>query len=462
MQRTCLSSALLALFLIILSCKKEEGESVVLKLPDPDPISDGFYGAPFQGLPQAVNDWVLYEVNLRAFSTQGDLQGIEERLDSIRKLGVNVIWLMPIHPIGSEKGINSPYCIRDYRSIASEYGALEDLRSLINGAHQRGMAVIMDFVANHTAWDHPWVAEHPDWYTQVNGHIVHPPGTNWLDVADLNFFNQDMQNAQIENMKFWIREANIDGYRCDYANGVPSFFWQRAIDSLEAYHRSDLIMLAEGDRADLLNLGFDLRFSWAYYAKLKEVFTEGKAASQLLQLHQNEHQALSTNQGMLRFITNHDESAWDASAVQIFGSQDHALAAMVATTFLGGIPLIYGSQEVGRSTNLPFFTNDPINWNANPEILKQYQQFMAIYSEEPAARAQSLMDYSQSTVLAFSKTDGNEELLILVNTSSSPEPFQIPSALTGSSWTNLETGANETLSNSLSLAASAYRIYKRL
>lgn len=447
---------------MVLSCKKEETESVDLKLPDPDPISDGYYGAPYQGLPSDVNDWVLYEVNLRAFSSQGDLPGVEARLDSIRNLGVNVIWLMPIHPIGIEKGINSPYCIRDYRGIAAEYGTLEDLRSLVDGAHQRGMAVIMDFVANHTAWDHPWITEHPDWYTQVNGNIVHPPGTNWLDVADLNFFNQDMQNAQIENMKYWILEANIDGYRCDYANGVPSFFWQRAIDSLEAYHRSNLIMLAEGDRADLLSLGFDLRFSWAYYAKLKDVFTENKAASQLLQLHQNEYQGLSTNQGLLRFITNHDESAWDASAVQIFGSQDHALAAMVATTFIGGIPLIYGSQEVGRSTNLPFFSNDPINWNANPEVLSQYRQFMAIYSQEPAAREQSFIDYSQGEVLAISKSDGNEELLILVNTSSSPKSFPIPSALMGSSWSNLESGGSETLSSPLSIAGSAYRVYKRL
>ena len=447
---------------MVLSCKKEGTESVDLKLPDPDPISDGYYGAPYQGLPSDVNDWVLYEVNLRAFSSQGDLPGAEARLDSIRNLGVNVIWLMPIHPIGIEKGINSPYCIRDYRGIATEYGTLEDLRSLVDGAHQRGMAVIMDFVANHTAWDHPWITEHPDWYTQVNGYIVHPPGTNWLDVADLNFFNQDMQNAQIENMKYWILEANIDGYRCDYANGVPSFFWQRAIDSLEAYHRSNLIMLAEGDRADLLSLGFDLRFSWAYYAKLKEVFTEAKPASRLLQLHQNEYQSLSTNQGLLRFITNHDESAWDASAVQIFGSQDHAIAAMVATTFMGGIPLIYGSQEVGRSTNLPFFSNHPINWNANPEVLSQYRQFMAIYRQEPAAREQSFIDYSQGEVMAISKSDGNEELLILVNTSPDPKSFPIPNALTGSSCTNLASGGSETLSDTMSLAGSAYRIYKRL
>lgn len=450
----------LVLLILFLSCKKESGSA-------PEPIKpiepgDGFYGEVYLNLPDSVNDWVIYEVNLRAFSPEGNLAGVQQRLDSIKPLGVNVIWLMPIYPVGIEKGINSPYSIRDFESVSSEYGSLEDLRLLVEEAHQREMAVILDFVANHTAWDHPWISEHPNWYTQdASGNIVHPPGTNWLDVADLNFAVDSMQMALIEAMKFWIREANIDGYRCDYANGVPFSFWQRAIDSLENYHRSNLLMLAEGDRFNHLVAGFDLRFSWSFYDQIKKVFKDGDPASQLTSFHLGEYNVLVGNQGILRFITNHDESAWDATPVSLFGSQEQAIAAMVANVYLGGIPLIYSSQEVGRNSNLAFFNNDPINWNANPNTLKEYKEFMGIYNREAAARSQDLIDYSSNAVLAFSKEKQGEQILVIINTRNSASNYQLASEFNGSNWINLRSNDSLTFGSSLSLAPSEYLILKK-
>ncbi len=450
---------------LMLSCSKEDDSptNTNITLPDPEPSESEFYGNPFTGMPEDINDLVLYEINIRAFSADGDLDGVSARLDSIQSLGVNVIWLMPIYPVGIEKGINSPYCVRDFKAVASEYGNLEDLRNLVDAAHQRGMAVILDYVANHTAWDHPWITDHPDWYTQdASGNIVIPPGTNWQDVADLNFEVEAMQNAQIENFKYWIREANVDGFRCDYANGVPFEFWQRAIDSLEAYHRSNLLMLAEGDRFNHLVAGFDLRFSWAAYGKLKDVFENNAPASDLATYHQNEYNVVVGNQGILRFTTNHDESAWDATPVQLFGSQERALAAMVATTFLGGVPLIYSSQEVGRASTLPFFSNDPINWNANPSILDAYQEFMAIYNQEKAARQQSLTDHSSNDVLAFTKSFNDEELLVIVNCRDSQQIYQAPSSITSEPWRDLRTGNASNIPPNLILAPGAYYLFKKL
>ncbi len=450
----------LALLLSIIACKKEADPLANNPTPQ-EPVSE-YYGEPFQGMPASVDDLVLYEVNIRAFSSNGDLSGVTARLDSIKALGVNVIWLMPIYPVGIENGVNSPYSVRDFNAVANEYGNLEDLRNLIDAAHQKEMAVILDFVANHTAWDHPWIDAHPDWYTQdASGNIVHPPGTNWTDVADLNFENDSMQVAMIETMRYWIKEANIDGYRCDYANGVPFEFWQRAIDSLEKSHRSNLLMLAEGDRFNHLVAGFDLRFSWAFYDRIKRVFKDGEPASILPSYHEAEYNVVTGNQGILRFITNHDESAWDETPVQLFGNQEKAIAAMVANVFIGGVPLIYGSQEVGRNNNLAFFSNDPINWNANPSTLEAYRNFMQLYRQEKAARSRSLVDYSSNEVLAFTKEVGADEILILVNTRNQAVSYAVDPILAAASWTNLIDSAPYSLSGSISLAMGDYLILKK-
>jgi len=211
--------------------------------PEPtNPIGYVQYGTPFANMP-ATDDVVMYEVNLRAFSANGNLQGVTSRLDEIKALGVNVIWLMPIHPVGILNGINSPYCVKDYKGVGTEYGTLEDVRTLTTEAHNRGMAVILDWVANHTSWDNPWI-QNTDWYTKNNaGNIVHPPGTNWTDVADLNFDNSDMRLAMIDAMQYWILEANIDGFRCDYADGVPFSFWNQAINKLKLNPRTVSLLI---------------------------------------------------------------------------------------------------------------------------------------------------------------------------------------------------------------------------
>ena len=175
----------------------------------------------------------MYEVNERAFSTSGNLQGVINRLDSIKALGVNVIWLMPIHPIGTINSVNSPYSVKNYFGVNTEFGTLTDLRELVEEAHNRNMAIILDWVANHTAWDNPWI-DSTKWYTQDgNGNIISPAGTNWADVADLNYSSQNMRLEMIKAMRYWILTANIDGFRCDAADMVPYDFWQQAISKLK-------------------------------------------------------------------------------------------------------------------------------------------------------------------------------------------------------------------------------------
>ncbi|MFN5311437.1 MAG: alpha-amylase family glycosyl hydrolase, partial [Flavobacteriales bacterium] len=218
------------------------------------------YGVPLVYVP-STEQATIYEVNLRAQSSEGNLQGVISKLQHIKDLGTNLIWLMPIYEQGITNSVNSPYCIKDYTKVSPEYGTLSDLRALTDQAHALGMAVIMDWVANHTSWDHPWITEHPEWYSKNSaGQIIIPPGTNWNDVADLNFDQAAMRKAQIDAMKYWVLEANVDGFRCDYADGVPYTFWQDAITQLRALPNRDLLMLAEGTRTDHYQAGFDLTY----------------------------------------------------------------------------------------------------------------------------------------------------------------------------------------------------------
>ncbi|MEE4177142.1 MAG: alpha-amylase family glycosyl hydrolase [Bacteroides sp.] len=443
--------SLLFLFLLFFSaCAKDPAP------PEEEEYTQ--YGTPFTGIP-AVEDLVVYEVNLRAFSPEGTLQGVIEGLDHIRSLGVNVIWLMPIHPIGQINSVNSPYSVQDYLAVSPEYGSLEDLRQLTDAAHQRGMAVIMDWVANHTAWDHPWISN-TGWYTTDDqGNIIHPPGTNWLDVADLNFSSFPMRKALTEAMKYWLLEANVDGFRCDYADGVPFDFWRTAIEELREIPGRTLVMLAEGGRSDHFQAGFDMTYAWTYYARLKDVFN-GQNANVLYTTHTSEFFGVPQGKQLLRFTTNHDESAWDATPMTLFNGQQGALAASVATTFMGGVPLIYTGQEVGRVNTLPFFSQSPVDWTANPTMLAAYQDLMEVYVQSNAARKGELVNHSSTNVVCFKKTWQDEELLVMVNIRNSNQDFSLPAEIQNTTWEDAFSNATVSLGITQSLAPYQYLILK--
>ncbi|MFM9004467.1 MAG: alpha-amylase family glycosyl hydrolase, partial [Flavobacteriales bacterium] len=407
MFRAC--TLLLFVLLSFIACKPHTTEEI----HEDNTQAPLQYGTPFQAIP-ATEDIVMYEVNLRAFSAEGDLQGVIQKLDHLQSLHVNVIWLMPIHPIGTINSVNSPYSVRDYKSVSSEYGDLETLRTLTDAAHARGMAVILDWVANHTAWDNPWIAN-TDWYTQdANGNIVIPPGTNWADVADLNFDNQEMRSAMIDAMKYWLLQANVDGYRCDYANGVPFDFWQQAISELRAIPNRNIIMLAEGDRLDHFDAGFDMTFAWDYYTQLKNVFA-GQPAFTINATNSNEYTGIPQGKHRLRFTTNHDQSAWEATPPALFGGIEGATAATAVHLFMRGVPLIYTGQEVGRLSNIPFFSNSSIDWSGNPDMLQAYRTMYGIYSMSDVARRGVSTLYAANDAVIIEKELNGEHLLVLVN-----------------------------------------------
>lgn len=440
---------LLTLFLTVVYSCKEEYEWT-------PPDNNGDDPGTFEGVPEP-EDVVMYEVNLRALSPGGDLQGVIDKIDHIEDLGVNVIWLMPIHPIGQVNSVNSPYSVKDHKAVSPEYGTLDDLKELIDEAHSREIAVIMDWVANHTAWDNDWI-NNKSWYTQDgNGNIVHPPGTNWLDVADLNFDNQDMRAAMIEAMMYWITEAEIDGFRCDYADGVPFDFWKDALATIDSVPDRDFIFFAEGTRSDHFTAGFDLNFSWESYAAVKDVF-KSHTATNIFLAHNNDYSGTPAGKHWIRFTTNHDESAWDATPISLFNGIDGALAASVVTIFTGGAPLIYGSQEVGTANNVPFFSNSTIEWDGNPEMLDSYQKMLQFYSGSQVARTGQNTVYEHVDVVCFNKSLSGDEIVIIVNVRNEPINYPVPSGLENTSWTDIMTGETITLSGQLSLEPYEYYI----
>lgn len=441
-----------AIVLLFTSCKPDdEGPQVM-----PDPSDSDYYGTPFVGVPQ-TEDIIMYEVNLRAFSSTGDLQGVINKLDHLQSLHVNVIWLMPIYPIGTINSVNSPYCVRDHKAVSSEYGDLANLRALTDAAHARGMAVILDWVANHTAWDHPWMSNH-SWYTQdANGNVIMPPGTNWADVADLNFDNTDMRAAMIDAMKYWILQANVDGFRCDYANGVPFDFWQQAITALRAIPDRHLVMLAEGDRLDHYGAGFDMTFAWDYYTQLKNVFT-GQPAFTINATNTNEYTSVPAGKHKLRFTTNHDQSAWEATPPTLFGGIDGATAATVAQVFMRGVPLIYTGQEVGRMTTIPFFSNSPIDWNANTAMLAKYREIYGVYDNLDVARRGNLTLHSANDAIIIEKELNGEHLLVVVNVRNTGVSVPMPATLQNTTWSTAITGELVAIGSTMGLMPYEYKI----
>ncbi|RYY87522.1 MAG: hypothetical protein EOO15_11690 [Chitinophagaceae bacterium] len=418
------------------------------------------YGTPFNGVPDR-RDVTIYQVNMRAFSSSSNFQGVIARLDSIKALGVNTIYLMPIYPVGIINGVNSPYAVRDYRAVNPEFGTLSDLRALIDGAHSRNMAVLLDFVANHTAWDNPWISAHPEWYLRSGGVIQSPPGMGWNDVAQLDFNNAAMRLELIRSMKYWVYTANVDGFRFDYADGPPASFWRQAVDTLRNITTHNLLLLAEGSRNDHFASGFDFTFGFNYYGALKSVVQANQPVTNLDALNTSEFNGATNGQQVVRYLTNHDVNGSDGTPLDLFGGLSGSMASFVVTAYMKGVPMIYNGQEVGTPFRLTFpFTGQDINWTLNPSVTAEYKQVIAFRNSSAAIRRGTLTTYHSANVAAFTKELGAEKVLVLANLRNSTQSFALPAALNNSTWINAFTGATVNLSGTVNLAAYNYLVLK--
>ena len=417
------------------------------------------YGKPFKGVPD-IRDVSMYQVNMRSFSKKGDLNGVTARLDSIKALGINLIYLMPLYPVGELKGKNSPYATKDYNEVGAEFGTLADLRSLVEGAHKRKIAVMLDIVANHTSWDNPWIANKSWYVVDTAGNIRYPQ--NWQDVAQLNFKNKDMRLALIWAMKSWVLKANIDGFRCDYADGPPVDFWKQAIDTLRNIHSHKLLVMAEGGRSANYSAGFDFNFGFSFYGNIKSIFRNNRSAKSIDAVNTKDYDGTTDGQGIVRYITNHDVNSSDGTPLDLFGGKKGSMAAFVVVAYMKGIPMIYNGQEVGTPFRLVFpFTNSKIDWTLNnPDITAEYKKIIGFRNSSEVVRRGLLTSYSSDDVCAFTKAEGSKKVLVLSNLRNKPVTYSIPSDIANSSWKDAFTGSKTTLSSSISLEPYAYIVLK--
>ncbi|MDQ1639178.1 MAG: hypothetical protein QOF62_2517 [Pyrinomonadaceae bacterium] len=366
-----------------------------------------------------VHDAVVYEIFPRAFSQQGDFDGITARLDDLKALGVNILWLMPIHPIGQEKKkgtIGSPYAVRDYYAINPDYGTKTDFHRLIKESHRRGMKVIIDIVANHTSWDSVMM-KHPEFYEHdAQGRITYPH--DWSDVAELNYANPQLRRYMIDMLKYWIREFDLDGFRCDVAEEVPTDFWENARAELDQI-KPDIVMLAEGHKPELLIKAFDFDYSWPIHSALTDVLHGRLRATELSSEWEKEFKAWPRNSLHMRFSDNHDERR----AIARFG-EPAALAASAFVLTLDGVPMLYNGMEVGDTTESgapALFEKLPIFWpiaERRPEFPQFYKRMIALRQSSDALRRGStewLRNSDEARIVTYLRRGADEEIVVAIN-----------------------------------------------
>ncbi len=383
-----------------------------------DLLKGPYFGLPARPSPDWVRDAVIYEVYLRSFSKEGNFAGLERRVPELKRLGVTVLWLMPIHPVGKKnrKGtLGSPYAVQDYYGINPEFGTLQDFKRLLATVHKNRMRLIIDLVANHTAWDNPLVTKHPEWFTHnADGKIV-SPNPDWTDVADLDYSKPELRKYMIDMMVYWVRDIGVDGFRCDVAELVPTDFWEEARARLNRI--KPVMMLSEGSIPEHHMKAFDITYSWNIYNALDLLINGRKPATLLDDLLKSESLQFPVGSLRMRFNTNHDKNAWDSPAVLKYGKQGLKLSAVLINT-LPGVPLIYNGEEVANDRKLSLFEKVDINWRRSTEMGELYQKlFLVRQAHKAMSRGEMIRVPSNPDrdVYAFLRIAGKDRVLTVLN-----------------------------------------------
>ena len=385
-----------------------------------------------------IRDSVIYEVNVRQYSESGTFKDFTKDIPKLKDLGVKIIWLMPIHPISETKRkgtLGSYYSISNYKEINPEFGNKEDFDKLITEAHKNEMYVILDWVANHTGWDHHWIKTNPEFYTKnSSGEIIDPinPSTGeswgWTDVADLNFDNMEMQEEMIQAMEYWVKEHNIDGYRLDAAHSCPASFWKKSIDRLNETKK--VLMLAESDGYhtggfELIEL-FDMSYNWSGHHVLNRIFKKENNSKDLKENIVRNINDYSSEHILMNFTSNHDENTWAGTVFDRYGNGAKTFAAL--TYFLPGIPLIYNGQEYGLDKRLPFFEKDFIP-KKESDFFDFYKKLNKLKKEnnllniDPKIKFE-VIETNSNNLVCFKRSIGEESIYFIANLSETKQEFQ--------------------------------------
>lgn len=433
-----IKNVVVALLILFFSCQKDvavnKNDKVIA------PISD-----------QVLETAVIYEANIRQYSKEGTFKAFTKDIPVLKELGVKVIWLMPINPISEvkrkatdgtftseiedeeerKKYLGSYYSVSDYKAINPEFGNKDDFKALIATAHNNGIYVIVDWVPNHTGWDHPWITAHPEWYTQnEQGEIIDPinPDTGkswgWTDTADLNYDNLDMQQEMIKDLKYWVENFDIDGYRMDVAHKVPPLFFNEAITELKKI--KPIFMLAEAEQHELFRNGFDMQYAWEGHHILNSI-AKGKATVSNFDTYmRKQNEVLEASDFNMNFVTNHDENSWSGTVKERMGEASEILTTLVYA--MPGMPLIYSGQEYDLNHRLKFFEKDSIpkakgtTWDLLTKLGDLKNNHPAFHGGKAAAAYERLSTENEN-ILAFKRSKEETEVYFIGNLSNQVQSF---------------------------------------
>ena len=414
------------------------------KKADP-PVTDS-NSAAITPPPSWIKQSNVYEVNLRQYTKEGTFAAFAKSLPRLKSMGVEILWFMPVTPIGvtDRKGtLGSYYAVADYKAVNPEFGTMADFKQLVNDAHAQGFKVIIDWVANHTSADHPWLKSHPDFYNRDStGKAL--SAFDWTDTRDLNYDNKELRDSMIESMRYWVREAGIDGFRCDVASEVPADFWKQCIARLQ--QDKNLFMLAEGEKADLHQAGFAATYGWDLFQHMKKVAAGQANALSLDSVMAREDSMFASNDARLYFTSNHDENSWNKSDFGTFPGLKHGAFAVLTQTMRGSLPLIYGGQEEPVLRALPFFEKDNMNMKqykraAFYKTLLELRKRNAALATDAGFRKVSVGD--DKVLFAYLREKDGKKVFVILNLSAKEQTISIKDeALTGEPM-NLFLGAKE-------------------
>lgn len=428
-----------ALLITFIACKSDKKEQQATKESTTEALK-----------PITASDMetaIIYEANIRQYSPEGTFEAFTKDIPQLKALGVKIIWLMPIYPISETKRkatggkfasefpkeeqakyLGSYYAVTDFTKINPEFGTIEDFRNLVQTAHNNGIYVILDWVPNHTGWDHKWLKTNPEYYTQNSkGEVIHPEGTDWTDVADLNYDNKAMRKEMIADMQYWVTQENVDGFRCDVAGSVPLDFWQQAIPQLRS--KKDLFMLAEAWEPELLdgNL-FDMAYAWDGHHLMNALAKGEKKATDFKAYIDKISKDYDKDDILMNFVTNHDENSWNGTIKERMGDASELMTALSYT--MQGMPLIYSGQEYDMAHRLKFFEKDSIpktkdkTWDLLEKLGALKQENIALNGGKQAAAFKVLE--SKDNIIMFERTKGEEKMVFIGNFSDKTDKITIP------------------------------------
>ncbi len=415
--------------------------------------------------PEWIKSANIYEVNLRQYTKSGTINEFRKHLPRLKELGVDILWFMPVQPVGvkNRKGkLGSYYSVKDYTAINPEFGTMADFNAMVKEIHEMGMYIILDWVPNHTAWDHTWTKSHPEFYTKDSlGNFMPPTGTDWSDVIDLNYDNAGLREEMIRCLKFWIDSANIDGYRCDVASWVPTDFWNDVRVKLDSI--KPIFMLAEAEQADLQYKAFDAGYGWGFHHVMHQVAKGEKTVAAIDSFLIKDSSTYSANAIHMQFTTNHDENSWNGTEYEKFGAGSKAFAVLYYT--IPGMPLIYSGQEVGLNKRLKFFEKDQIDWNANKEVNAFFKSLNALKKEQSAlwnaengAKLSRIKTNKDSNVFAFIRENEQSKVLVITNLSKETVKVKLDITSNCSDMKNYFSKSNFS-SNEMELKAWEYLVF---